>query len=361
MASKFWVGGGSNTNWNSSPVTNWANSSGGAGNQTAPATGDSVFFDGNSGTGASVWNTAISLATLNCSLSKNVITHNAVTITISSGDLKLPTGVGGSYTAAGSSSLFTMTGTAGTQKITTNGFKPGSLTLNGAGGTFQLQDNFSTPLTANGAITLTNGTFDGQSFTVSCSTFSGVNSNTKALGGSGLWTLGLNNATGNLWNISATGTTLTSFTSGITITGTTASTRVFVGAGLTYQGTLTVGANTSGGVFGITGSDTFGNLAVTAPNCIRLPTSSQVITLSNAPTIAGSPGNEICFLSDSPGTNGTLSLASGTASFSWCGFRDISCSGGAAFTANNSFDLGDNSGITINAPNTTRSRIQSGF
>ena len=45
------------------------------GNQTAPVAGDSVFFDGDSGTGAVTWNTSISLATLDCTGSKNPITN----------------------------------------------------------------------------------------------------------------------------------------------------------------------------------------------------------------------------------------------------------------------------------------------
>ena len=44
-ASRYWVGGGSSVNWNATGNTNWAGSSGGAGNQSVPTSTDDVFFD----------------------------------------------------------------------------------------------------------------------------------------------------------------------------------------------------------------------------------------------------------------------------------------------------------------------------
>ena len=44
-ASRYWVGGGSSVNWNATGNTNWAGSSGGAGNQAVPTSTDDVFFD----------------------------------------------------------------------------------------------------------------------------------------------------------------------------------------------------------------------------------------------------------------------------------------------------------------------------
>lgn len=39
MAARFWVGGGSTANWNATAPTNWAETSGGAGNQSVPGGG----------------------------------------------------------------------------------------------------------------------------------------------------------------------------------------------------------------------------------------------------------------------------------------------------------------------------------
>lgn len=308
-----------------------------------------MFFNGNSGTGASVWNTAISLTGLDCTGSKNPVTHNGITLTLSAGNLVLPTGAGGTYTAVNTSSLFSITGTSGTQQITTNGFLPGALTLNGVGGTFQLQDNLAMLVNAATTITLTNGTFACQTFTVTTGRFSAANSNTKVLTGSGLWTL---LGTGTIWSLTATGTTITGFTSNVTATATSATARSFTCAsGMTLQGTLTVTANSSGGMFSILATMTLGTLSVAGPNCIRLPTGGSVITLTNAPTIAGSSGSAIGFVTDSPATLSTISCASGTPTFSWCAFRDITVQGGATFNATNSFDLGNNVGFnTLSAP-----------
>lgn len=45
-ASRYWVGGGSSSNWNATSNTNWSSSSGGANNATVPGSADDVFFDG---------------------------------------------------------------------------------------------------------------------------------------------------------------------------------------------------------------------------------------------------------------------------------------------------------------------------
>lgn len=357
MADKYWVGSGSTTNWNATVPTNWANTDGGAGDATVPAAGDRVFFTSNSGTGASVWNTAISLTMLDCTGSKNAITHGNVTITLSAGNVVLPTGVGGTYTTISTSAVFSFTGTAGTQQLTTNGFRPGGVTINGVGGTLQLQDNlqfFTDPLTN---FTLTNGTFDAQAFSVTIGRFSAANANTKVLIGSGLWTL---TGTGTVFSLVNTGTTVAAFTSNITATATVATTRSFtLTGGVTLQGTLTVGANTLGGLFALTTVMTLGTLSVIAPNTIRMPTGGVTVTLTTAPTITGSAGSEIGFISDNPGVAALLAT-SGTANFAWCAFRDMQWSG-ATFTAINSFDLGGNTGITITAPSGTGGGFSAGF
>lgn len=358
MASKFWVGGGTNTNWNSSPTTNWANSSGGTGNQTAPATGDDVTFDNASGTGASVWNTAISLNSLTCSASRNTVTHNtSTTITISGGNLSLPGGAGSTYTANSATAIFSITGTTGTQQITSNGKNFGGLTLNGVGGTFQLQDNFNCSAAAGSAITLTNGTLDCQTFTVNVSSFLSNNANARVLKGSGAWTLTSNTSGLSIWSTSST-LTVTNFTSPITITATTANGRTFAAGGLSL-GALTLSANTGGGPLRITGANTFSSLAVSAPNNVVFPNSTTT-TITNAFTLAGSAGSPISLLSDLFTANATISVASGTASLSWGAIEGISFTGGATFVAYNCMDLKNNTGITINAPNATRSQHAQG-
>ena len=360
MASKYWVGGGTNTNWSSSPTTNWANTDGGAGNQTAPTTGDSVYFTASRGSGAAVWDTAISLATLDCTGSKNTISGN-VAFTISSGNLVLPTGVGAAYT---STSTFTFTGTSGTQQITSHGFTVRTLTFNGSGGTFQTQDNLLMD-TGGGGITLTTGTFDTQTYTVSTPYFASTGAATRAVQGSGAWTVGTGNVTGNVWNVTASLTT-TSFSSSISYAASAASAgRVFAGAGKTYSGGISFGATSTTGVIHVTGANTFGSLSISAPNTIQFA-SGVTQTISTAFTIAGSAGSYILLAQDNLNntTQWTLSVASGTATFAYCALQNLACTGGATFTASNSWDLEGNSGVTITAPGgggISRSRIQTGM
>jgi len=44
MANRYWVGGGSSTNWDAAGNTNWSGSDGGANNASVPANGDDVFL-----------------------------------------------------------------------------------------------------------------------------------------------------------------------------------------------------------------------------------------------------------------------------------------------------------------------------
>ena len=45
-ASRYWVGGGSSSNWNATGNTNWGSVSGGANNSSVPTSADDVIFDG---------------------------------------------------------------------------------------------------------------------------------------------------------------------------------------------------------------------------------------------------------------------------------------------------------------------------
>ena len=78
------------------------------------------------------------------------------------GSLTLSTGM----TFAASSGILTLGATSGTQVVTTNGKTfDEPLTINGVGGTVQLADALT--MGASRALTLTNGTFDGNSKTIS--------------------------------------------------------------------------------------------------------------------------------------------------------------------------------------------------
>lgn len=356
MANKYWVGGGSNTNWNASPVTNWANTDGGAGNQTAPAAGDAVFFTANSGTGAAVWNTTISLTGLTCTGSKNAISGSGG-ITLTAGNLVMPDGVGATYTGTNG---FTFTATAGTQQITSNGKTiGGAITFNGAGGTFQTQDALTA--TAATSITLTAGTFDCQTNTVSLTSFASSGSGVRAIVGSGAWTItNANNGATNVFNIGVTtNLTVTSWTSALTFVNTNStsgSNHLFLtstGFDLS-RNDVTVNSNSGGGAFTINNTVTLKSLTATGPLCLCV-TQSKTITMATL-TLAGTSSGPIYFGSDVPNSQATLSIASNAPSIVWTGIRALVCGGGATYAATNSFDLGLNSGITITGPGSSLPR-----
>lgn len=350
-ANKFWVGGGSSASWGATAPTNWANSSGGAGNQAVPATGDAVFFDANSGTGAATWDATISLASLICTGSRNNISHGSVgLITISSGDYELPSGLGGTYViTALTPPVVTFTGTSGTQHITTHGFTVTPFTFNGVGGTFQLQDNVTmTTVAGLGSIILTNGTLDGQSFDVAMVTFTSNNANVRALKGSGNWTVGIQNNNGIIWDTNtSTNLDISLFSGTVVIAGTTSATRYMNnGAITTYN--LNIGPNTLGGLFVPTTNGTYASLTISGPETVQILT----LTVSSAAgvQIHGTKGNEVFLVTNVISSQHSLTVASGNVNMSWVGIRDINFIGGATFMATNSFDLGDNAGITILPP-----------
>jgi hypothetical protein len=130
----------------------------------APGAGDDVLFIATSAnctiTASVTWNS------LNCTGYTGVLTHNAsVTLTLDSQDalgnsLILVSGM--TYTlGSATNSAITFTG-AGTSKITTGTKILGNVVFNNSGDTFQLQDG----LTTSGNFTLTAGTFDANSQTV---------------------------------------------------------------------------------------------------------------------------------------------------------------------------------------------------
>lgn len=149
------------------------------------------------------------------------------------GNLKASTGM----TVVSSANTMTFAATSGTKTINTAGVtfdRP--FTFNGVGGTWQLQAALTSGATR--ACTLTNGTLDLASYTLTTGSFSSTNSNTRVLAfGTG--------------KMVVTGTSATVFTSatstGFTMTGTR--TVEFTGVGLVGDTrTINGGLTTAGGV-----------------------------------------------------------------------------------------------------------------
>lgn len=134
-ANRYWVGGGSSTNWNATGNTNWSATSGGANNASVPSSIDNVYFDANSGSGTCVISAAIGtfgagVLRINTTGFTGTITQNAGVniIVLTSG-----------FTMGGG----TYNGSTGTITIVLGGF-------NMTGGTFNA---------GTGQITITSGGF----------------------------------------------------------------------------------------------------------------------------------------------------------------------------------------------------------
>ena len=143
--------------------------------------------------------------------------------------------VSSGMTCTAGTSATTFAATSGTQQITTNANATIDfpITFNGVGGTFQLQDNLTIGSTRT--VTLTNGTLDLNSKTVSCGIFSSSNSNTRSIAfGTGNITLTGSGAT--IWN--------TSTVTGLTYTGTPVVNATYAGS----TGTRTLSCGTAGAV-----------------------------------------------------------------------------------------------------------------
>lgn len=240
-------------------------------------------------------------------------------------------GGAGGQSVPGSADAVTLDGSSG----------GGTVTLN-YGGTITLQS------IVMGAFT---GTFDNSvnNNNMTLSAVTGFNGSGVAVRniklGSATYTLSANN--GN-WSFTTTNNlTFSGSSATVTFTGASA-TRNFNGGGLAY-GTVNIGASSGSGFCNISQANTFNSLNISAPNVVTFP-NSNTTTISNLFTWTGTSGSEILILSgqNSLGSTATIAATAGSTA-QYCAFRDITVTG-STLAATNSFDLGNNSGITIGPP-----------
>ncbi|MDD5152621.1 MAG: hypothetical protein PHS95_01305 [Candidatus Pacebacteria bacterium] len=165
VADRYWVGGSGN--W--SDTAHWSTSSGGTGGASVPTSTQSVSFDINS---ASANYTVTIDTTANCadmawanpSSGKPTLAGGSPNALNIYGNLTLVSGMNWTFTW-----YLNFKATSGTKLITTAGVSiPSIFTIAGAGGTFQLGDDFTSTVGSNG-ISRTAGTFNpnGKTFTIS--------------------------------------------------------------------------------------------------------------------------------------------------------------------------------------------------
>jgi hypothetical protein len=175
--------------------------------------------------------------------------------------------------------------------------------------------------------------------------FSGSGSGTRTINmGDGTWTLTTSSSTP--WTMTTTtGLTFNANNSTIIINGTSSTPQTIAGGGLTYND-MTL-ASSSGAGFSFTGANTFADFIASCPVVLITGVTHTFGTLTMNGASGTSPAG---FLSSSGAASTTISVASGSVAFTWAGFRGCTFTGGATFSATNSFNLGANSGITITGP-----------
>jgi hypothetical protein len=357
-ASRFWVGAGSANTWAATSNTNWAATSGGANNQTVPGTSDLPIFDSNSGTGNSVIGASITVQGLDCTGGTGsyagTITHNGgATLTINTGAASsLRFSAGMTYTAAAGTSVITFTHTSGTANTTCAGQKLATLTINGAGGTTTLLDTLNVNAVQNATLTITSGIFDAGTNTAAINAYavSGTGSTTRSVILGGTVTIGGNVTDGaTVWNFNTiTALTFTKNSANIVVAAPTSSIQgiVFNGGTLTYNN-LTFNATSNNTMCSMVSANTFANLTLNSGWGF---VSNVTTTISNAFTWTGTQANPILVMSSSASGVQTLACPSGACTLKWGGLFGTTGSGGATFTATDTFNFGTNSGWSISPP-----------
>lgn len=145
------------------------------------------------------------------------------------------------------------------------------------------------------------------------------------------------------WNFSTvTNLTFTGSSATVVMSNATGQ-KVFNGGGLTY-GTVSLGAPTGAGLYAFAGANTIGTLTVTAPNRLTFPNGvTNTITTTN---LNGTSSNQI--LVETEHLTSQATIAATTFNATYAAFRGMAFTGSPSAT--DSFNLGNNSGITITAP-----------
>jgi hypothetical protein len=342
MANRFWVGG--TANWDGTALLKWALTSGGIGGQAVPTINDDVYID--SGSGA---NTVTVTATASCK-SLNFVSGSgsfAGTFAGSSAiscSTNLVVSASMTWTYSGTISF---TGTTAGSTITTNGKTiDASLTINGVGGSWALQDALTTGATRS--VILTNGALDLNGKNLTCGFFSSSNSNTRTLA----------YGTGQIYLLGSAATVYSATTAtGLTITGTpivnctysgSTGTRSINGGGVTTLVTLKTAFNISAGSDTVSlGGNNFydsvnftgftGSYGFTATD----PQFFGNLTFGSGMTGPSSATRSLRFMA----TSGTQTITSNSVTVN----SGISCEGGATYTFADALTMGATNTFTITA------------
>lgn len=357
MAARFWVGGAGT--WDAATTTNWSATTGGAGGASAPTTSDDVTFDANSGSGtcttaagSTCRNTTLNSSTLLLTLGANhtqvgSFTHTQGTVNIVSFTFTSTTLV--------SSNSNTRTLAFGTGKWVLSGsgstvLNTGTFTGLTVSGSKNIEFSYAGAVGTRSITTASIGAGNSEAFALNLSFLSGTDTISFASG----------RAFGNInFNGFAGTTTAVAFTvfgnfvlsSGMTYNGgtgvltmaATSGTKTITSDGKTIDQPITF--NGIGGTFAFQDALTQGSTrAFTITNGTVQLNSGATSTVGS---LATSSTNQKFLQSTTPGSQATLSQASGIVSTGYLTIKDINATGGAtfnAYTVNNNVNAGNNLG-----------------
>jgi len=356
-ADYFWVGG--TGNW-SDFSNHWATSSGGSTfHSQVPTLNDNVFFDANSfsASGQTVTNDQTIIYCRN--MSWNGVLFNPSFAGPSSNELKIYGSLrfDNAMTHNYSGQIYFEATTTG-HTITMSGKTFNQyIYFNGIGGAWTFQDNFN----SNSWVHLVKGTLNTNNNDVNIGAFYASSNNPFTLNlGSSLVTI-----SGSTWAwwVNNTGFVLNAGTSTVRLTS-TGSPDIRYANNLTFNNVEFTAAGTTASIISsnnstfnnisfagnavINGSHNIGTLGLAAGKNYQLQAGgTQTIGNLIAP---GTCSENITIKSTTAGSQTSFQKASGTINLSYLQLQDIRAFGGASFSANNSIDLGNNSGWTINGP-----------
>lgn len=345
-------------NWGTTGT--WSLTSNGVSCVCTPGAGDAIVFDVAGSNGKTfTMEAAYSISTLISTCTTCTLVQNSFTMTVTGNTLTLTSGMTYSPTNS-TASLVLFTSTSGTVALTSGGKNFAAITVNGVGGTLQLQDdlNVTRRTVFDSLVTLTNGTIDANNHNFTLHNFSSSNANTRVLlMGSGTWTISGNDSAQSAWD--------TTTTTGLTVTPSTSTLAFTYAAGASIHtfksgvlgaaqpwGAVSASANSTGTqlILATGTTATFSTLAITCPNTVFLNGGTQTITLSTASGLTTSScttSAPLLFTTNRPDLGpATISMASGATVFNGAYIRGVTFSGGATFSATNSIDGGGNSGIS---------------
>ena len=342
MGERYWVGG--TASWDATAGTKWALTSGGAGGQAVPGTGDNVYFDGNSG--AVVVTVAATVNSLNLDFTGYTGTFAGSSTVNVFGNITYAAGMTLTHTGTVE---FEATGTGKT--VTSNGLTTNHRWLfKGVGGGWTLQDNVTKSTSSNttGNIGLTNGTLDLNGKTLDLWSFSITGTATRALV-MGACTLKIRStSTGGSDGFqlaSVTGFTLTENTGTVQFTGTTGA---FNGSTETWYAVTSTSIT---GSLNIRGGGSYTNISVTgvAAEYFAELFFNASTTITGTLTVTGNSATNRISIQSSLGDGREITLTAAAVSLTNVDFMDITGAGAATWSGTSLGDGGNNSGITFTA------------